>query len=127
MRFPRMTMRRWMIAVAVAGLCLGAAVCGRRLKHQRDIYLERASMHARLESWFRSLEKAFRPAFGRDGASRKAISGIIVRSGLAPALIAVGEHTYLASALARYHAELKKKYLHFAARPWITMPPEPPL
>lgn len=127
MRFPRMTMRRWMIAVAVVGLCLGAAVWGRRLKHQRDYYLERASMHARLESWFRSVEKAFRPAIGPAGASRKAVSRIIIRSGLAPALIAVGEHTYLASALARYHAELKQKYLHFAARPWITVPPDPPL
>jgi hypothetical protein len=53
--------------------------------------------------------------------------GLIVRSGLSPALVAVGEHTYLAAALAGYHAGLKRKYLYCASRPWLTLPPDPPL
>jgi hypothetical protein len=127
MRLPRMTMRRWMIAVAIAGVLLGTAVWGRRLKQQRDYYLKQANFHARLERFFRSVEKMFPTRVASGGRSLKDVSGMMVRSGFVPALVVVGEHTYLAGGLARHHAELKEKYLHFASRPWLSVPADPPL
>jgi hypothetical protein len=53
MGLPRMTTRRWMIAVAVVGLLLGAIVGGRRLKQRRDYYLQLANDEARSEIYIR--------------------------------------------------------------------------
>jgi hypothetical protein len=122
-----MTMRRWMIAVAIAGIVLGGVVWGKRLKQRRDFYLQQANFHARLESFFRSVEKMFGPLVGSSGKARQSVAGITVRSGLAPALVAVDEHTYSAAALAQYHAVQKERYLHFASRPWLSASADPPL
>jgi hypothetical protein len=45
MRLPRMTTRRWMIAVSVVGLVMGGIVGGVRLKRRHDYYLSRAQHH----------------------------------------------------------------------------------
>ena len=50
MRLPRMTIRRWMIAVAIVGLLLGGAMGADRLKRRRDIFLQRAEVHELLEA-----------------------------------------------------------------------------
>ncbi len=48
MRLPRMTTRRWMVAVAAIGLLLGATISIRRYHVLRHTYLERAAFH---EAW----------------------------------------------------------------------------
>ena len=55
MRLPRMTTRRWMIAVLVFGLGMGAMVGGVRLKRRRDSFLARARFHALTEAACREL------------------------------------------------------------------------
>ncbi len=42
---PRMTTRRWMIAVAVVALAMGGFVGGVRLKRRRDAFLARIRFH----------------------------------------------------------------------------------
>ena len=50
MRLPRMTTRRWMIAVAIVALSLGASRYAAMLKRQRDSYLARATWHSSMEA-----------------------------------------------------------------------------
>ena len=59
MRMPRMTTRRWLIAVLVLGLGMGAMVGGVRLKRRRDSFLARARFHAQTEA---ACREAGRPA-----------------------------------------------------------------
>jgi hypothetical protein len=49
MRLPRMTTRRWMIAVAVLALSFGGHRYAVALRQKRDDYLARAAQHSRLE------------------------------------------------------------------------------
>ena len=48
MQLPRMTTRRWMVAIAIVGLVLGGAIGEYRLKRRRDAFLDRA----RNEEWW---------------------------------------------------------------------------
>ena len=49
MRLPRMTTRRWMVAVAVVGLAMSGIMGGVRLKRRRDSFLGRLRYHALIE------------------------------------------------------------------------------
>jgi hypothetical protein len=106
MRLSRMTTRRWLIVVAVVGLLLGVVDGGRRLKQRQDYCLQQASGHARMETFFRSMESrsAARPPPQR------------------PSIIVDG-HTYQADTLAACFAERKEIYLHAVSRPWLSVPP----
>jgi hypothetical protein len=104
-----MTTRRWMIAVAVVALLLGVVVGGRRLKQRRDYCLQQASDHARIETFFRSMESR---STARPPSQR-------------PSIIVDG-HTYQAATLAACFAERKEIYLHAAFRPWLSVPPALP-
>jgi hypothetical protein len=53
MRLPRLTVRRWLIAVAVVGLLMG----GYRLKQRHDDFLSRAQYHAGRETFLGSFHK----------------------------------------------------------------------
>jgi hypothetical protein len=53
MRLPRMTTRRWMVAVAVVGLLMG----GYRLKQRHDDFLSRAQYHAGRGTFLDSFHK----------------------------------------------------------------------
>jgi putative exporter of polyketide antibiotics len=46
MRLPRMTIRRWMVVVAVVGLVMGGMIGGYRLKRRRDGFVIRVRYHA---------------------------------------------------------------------------------
>jgi hypothetical protein len=50
MRLPRMTTRRWMVAVAVVALSLGGSLYTVRLKRKRDRCLARAAWHSTMEA-----------------------------------------------------------------------------
>ncbi len=49
MRVPRMTTRRWMVAVAIVGLMMGVAIVGYRLKWRYDYFQSRALYHDQME------------------------------------------------------------------------------
>jgi hypothetical protein len=55
MRLPRMTTRRWMIAVAALSLTLGGYREATRLKRVRDEFLARATEHVAAETYYRRL------------------------------------------------------------------------
>jgi hypothetical protein len=89
MRLSRMTTRRWMIAVAVVGLLLGVVDGGRRLKQRQDYCLQQASGHARMETFFRSMESGSaarpppqRPAIIVDGHAYQAATLVACFAGL---------------------------------------------
>src|SRR3954454_17750248 len=48
MRLPRMSTRRWMVAVALLSVAFGSYLEGRRLKRSHDEYLTRAGWHTAL-------------------------------------------------------------------------------
>jgi hypothetical protein len=106
MRLPRMTTRRWMLAVAILGSLLGAVVGGRRLEHRRDYCLQQASDAARLEATFRTMERLSASQFPPQR----------------PSNIITGR-TYEAAEVAEYFAGRKERFLRAAYRPWLAVPP----
>ena len=105
MRLPRMTTRRWMVAVAVVGLLMATALSGYRLKQRRDHYLSRAQLHKQNAAFLMQVcetNRIIRTHWSRDD--------------------------YL-SALCRisgYHAAMAAKYRHAARYPWLPVEPDPP-
>jgi hypothetical protein len=55
MRFPQMTTRRWMVAVAALAVAFGASVWASRLKRRHDEFVARATWHAEQETYYRDL------------------------------------------------------------------------
>jgi hypothetical protein len=48
MRLPRMTTRRWMVAVAVVAMLMGEADIAQRLRRRRDEFVSRAQWHGEI-------------------------------------------------------------------------------
>src|SRR5262245_55961526 len=103
MRVPRMTTRRWMVAVVISAALLGFFVEVNRELKLASQYRLKASMHSLLESMSKGTE--FRGA----GAS----AGMYAHGTANPELAA-------------YHAELRQKYEIAAARAWFAIEPDPP-
>jgi hypothetical protein len=104
MRLPRMTTRRWMVAVAVVALVLGAV----QLKRRRDDLLSGAQSHAQVEQKWRQWEALERRA---------------LQAG------EVDANPSLAAWVARrisYHRTMARKYRHAARFPWLPVGPDPP-
>jgi hypothetical protein len=110
MRCPRMTTRRWMVAVAVVAVMLAAAALFRR----HLSLLERGDYHERRE--------------------RVQVYRVWVLGDLALALAdtnpeaAARERAHVAfqSEIRDRHARLKDKYRHAAHYPWLAIEPDPP-
>ena len=112
MRVPRMTTRRWMIAVAFVGLLFGGAIGGVRLKQRYDLFLARVREHEQEEARFRSWEQDLAAALG--GLPSSPRDPFLLRWQCL--------HSHAA-----YHKELKNKYEHAARYPWLPIGPDPPL
>ena len=106
----RFTMRRMMIAVAIAGLISGGAAIGRRWQSLRA----RAVYHATEEWRMRTLVRGGflheTDAAGRrkrrevnDGADRERARELVL-----------------------YHALMNDRYQRAARRPWLSVPTDPP-
>ena len=112
MRLPRMTMRRWMIAVALIATGLGACEVARR----RQRYRQLAAMLARRELG----EVA--------DLSAKAFTG----PGCVIDLVVDPETAELPAALegsrqrALYYRRMSRKYKLAARYPWLPVEPDPP-
>lgn len=126
MRLSRMTTRRWMIAVAVAGLVMGGIISGVRLTRRRDFFLSRMRYHAAFERWhvqqeplarhlLREIEQSIEKA--RHSRSEEPYRTLL-------------EHdrrivTGLIRTLA-YHTAMTRKYRHAARYPWLLVEPDQP-
>ncbi len=83
MRMPRMTTRRWMIAVAALAITLGSYREASRLKRNRDEFLARAAGHLEVETYYRRLVSSAEASF----LHRK----LVVRESAAPELSTLEE------------------------------------
>lgn len=125
MRLPRMTTRRWMVAVAVVASILSAEVTRRRWVDFR----KRARDNDAAETFDRFLlagGSVARPL--KDGRAELIRAPRIVRwNGME--LERPPTPGYDAESLRRraeYHARLKEKYRRAAAFPWLLVEPDPP-
>jgi hypothetical protein len=110
MRLPRMTTRRWMMAVAVVAVMLAAPAIFRRHLSLRD----QGDYHARMEGVHTYQARMIgQPTL--DFADRE------------PG-IAAEWRTYAAfeAEIGAWHARLKEKYRHAARYPWLAIEPDPP-
>jgi len=108
MRLPRMTTRRWMIAVAVASLVMASG----RLLWLSSVYRKAALVQAAYENVARTLQ-----TFGME-MEIEPESGAIKAQRAADA--SVNQKT------AEYRAALKRKYERAARFPWLPVEPDPP-
>lgn len=132
MRLPRMTTRRWMMAVAVVALVISPV----QLKRRRDSFLALARYHASQEVlcgdrrrdakdsiegfdvWLRAGDRIARG----DGASSILLDNSRLKSERA-SLIEAAAYWERATA---FHAQMFRKYSHAARHPWLPLEPDPP-
>ncbi len=118
MRLPQMTTRRWMVAVAVAGLILGGIAGHDRLKRRRVLFLNLARTHFLREvachqeaNLYHALEEdlgggtAYEDVYRRDYRKRRKENAI--------------QRT-------RYHRAMAGKYRRAAESPWLSVEPDTP-
>ena len=102
MRLPRMTTRRWMIAVAAVAIVLSVAISLLRVERLASEYRRLYAQHsAETQRYRQEASKALRLRNARD-------------------------RYVLASRRAAYHAHLEAKYGHAAHSPWLPVEPDPP-
>jgi hypothetical protein len=124
MRLPRMTTRRWMIAVAIVGLVLGGSlelVRLRRLSHEyagRAINARRALANARMSSGWNH-ERWLAECRRIEESERKWTTGYPMSTGrpFRPSV---------ARAYIAYWEPIFSKYERAAAYPWLPLEPDPP-
>ncbi len=109
MKFPRMTIRRAMIALAILAVPL-SFLSGEMLS-RRETYLGDTAYHARREAEERRNLTGF--GLARHAGTADANSSSIVKMERASRLRVT------------YHADLKRKYQKAAAYPWVSVPPDP--
>ena len=111
MRLPRMTMRRWMIAVAAIGLMIGGGV---RLKQRRDYFLSLAQSHQMEVASSTARGEALKSRFGHtSGMTTEEIMHLH------------GDYDRMMDR-ADHHASLARKYERAARYPWLPVEPDPP-
>lgn len=98
MPLPRMTTRRWMIAVAIMGVLMAAEATRRRWAELSAEYRQAATLHRALTEVYRS---------GAHLDSRVEDPADTLR-------------------LVAHQLRLAEKYERAAQRPWLPVPPDPP-
>jgi hypothetical protein len=111
MRVPRMTTRRWMIAVAVMAVMLAAAAALFRrrlgLRERGDYHARRGGILTDRARGFEQLALKFADREPRITAEWRAYAACEAEIGA-------------------WHARLKEKYRHVARYPWLPIEPDPP-
>ena len=106
MRLPRMTTRRWMVAVLIIGLLMGGVVGGYRLRRRYDNFVFCIQSHGVVLSFCREKHDPFwREIVGR-------YHGPISEAELLREI--------------EYHEAMYRKYRHAALYPWLPVEPDPP-
>jgi hypothetical protein len=111
MRLPRMTMRRWMIAVAAIGLMIGGGVV---LKQRRDYFLSLAQSHQKEVASSTARGNALKSRFG-------GTAGMTVEE-----ITRLHDDYERMMDRADHHASLARKYEEAARYPWLPVEPDPP-
>ena len=111
MPLPRMTTRRWMVAVAIVALLISG---GLRLKQRRDYFLSLARSHERKMPSSTAEGKALRSLFG--STSRMSGEAIMLLRRDFDRMMDRADH----------HAALVRKYRRAARYPWLPVEPDPP-
>src|SRR5262249_8477700 len=135
MRLPRMTTRRWMIAIVVVGLVTGSFVVGVRLKTIHDYFLSRAEFHTRLELSFgdeerRALDCVRTFADALDGIGKRQREVEVTGRDVEHVRSQVEFYRRIARRSHKnraYHAAMADKYRHAARHPWLPVVDEPSL
>ena len=111
MRLPRMTMRRWMMAVAAIGLMIGGGVL---LKQRRDYFLSLAQSH----------QKEVASSTARGTALKSRFGGTPGMT--AEEILRLHDDYERMMDRADHHASLARKYEEAARYPWLPVEPDPP-
>ena len=111
MRLPRMTTRRWMIAVAAIGLMIGGGVV---LKQRRDYFLSLAQSHQKEVASSTARGNALKSRFG--GTLGMTVEEITRLHGDYDRMMDRADH----------HASLARKYERAARYPWLLVEPDRP-
>jgi hypothetical protein len=111
MRLPRMTTRRWMIAVVAIGLIIGAGVL---LKQRRDYFLALVQSHQKEVASSTARGNALKSRFA--GTPGMTVEEITRLRGDYDRMVARADH----------HASLARKYEEAARHPWLPVEPDPP-
>jgi hypothetical protein len=114
-RFPRMTTRRWMVAVTVIGLMIGLMIGGAvlRIRQRREYFLTLAQSHHNEEA----------SSMAR-GTALKSRSGSI--SEISSEIGQLDRDYERMMDRANHHAAMAHKYEHAARYPWLSVEPDPP-
>jgi hypothetical protein len=111
MRRPRVTIWRWMAAVAVVGLMIGGGVW---LKQRRDYFRSLAQSHQKEVASSTARSEALKSRFG--STSERKIEEIMDLQRDYDQMLDRADH----------HASLARKYERAAHRPWLPVDPDPP-
>ncbi len=111
MRLPRMTVRRWMLAVAATATILASVVWMQRRAYYLEKYCSFGMIH-KLSGirWDDKEEPVIRLAewyFEPDGRLK-------------------GKYLHQFEKVHAYYSELRRKYLYAANHPWVYVEPDPP-
>ena len=104
MRLPRMTTRRWMVAVVSVSLLLGGIAQVHRLSRWRNHYLQLAGDYAREEQYVSRCMAPQSP----------------------PVEIMINGQRCPLDVMVKFLSARKKAYLHAASCPWLSVPPALP-
>ena len=111
MQLPRMTTRRWMLAVAAIGLMIGGGIL---LKQRREYFVTLAQSHQKEVDSSTARRKALQSRFGdTPGMTTEEITHLH------------REYDRMRDR-ADHHASLARKYEHAALYPWLPVEPDPP-
>jgi hypothetical protein len=128
---PRVTTRRWMIAIAIAGLMLGGLVSACRLWRRHEVFLLRHQYHMRMSAWCavqggvihdssRIYDRITDLLEGRK-AGLDIILGLLSSR---PLLDADRPTVARLHRITAYHAAMARKYLRAARYPWLAVEPD---
>jgi hypothetical protein len=115
MRLPRMTTRRWMIAVAIIGILMGGAILIGRHLAVRNAYLQRAALH---EIWKGKIYSHPNAAAYWESRWRDQRIG---HKGSYP----WPDEPPFVPAIAEYHERMIAKWRYAADHPWREVEPDP--
>ena len=134
MRLPRMTTRRWSIAILIVGLLMGGIVSGVRLQRRRSRLMSRARSHEGSAGWYRLLE-GYQRRIAREfpghiaAIERYQRDGSLVEShveGMKVRLDRAHKDLDRLPGKIAYHAAMAAKYQHAVRYPWLPVEPDPP-
>ena len=130
MRLTRMTTRRGMIAVAVAGSLMGAA----QLKRRHDYCSARLPTHAEMDEFLHNAGAFLREAARLEDGSLRPPRGheslrdpvMIEFSEIDTPRMVRDQNPVGWSSMVEYHAEMVRKYGRAAGSPWLVIEADPP-